>query len=98
VITVRTDTAASSDRIYADLGFNRSLKETLAETQRSVDDFKQKQWRVNGGKPFAEIAGRIGQFTQIIAPIVEATPFGAPVVWGAFNMLLKVRRIMLNSS
>ncbi|KAF8417863.1 hypothetical protein EV426DRAFT_353334 [Tirmania nivea] len=89
------------DPLFADLKLSnskRSLTETLTEAKLTVEEFKKKQWRITtkNGKEilFAEIAGRvasqIGQYMGIIAPIAEATPFGAPVVWGAFNMLLKV--------
>ena len=99
---METDTIARSDPLFADLKSNRSLTETLQDTKLTVEEFRKKQWRIttkNGNEiPFAEIAANvashISKYTEMMAPLAEATPFGAPVVWGAFNMLLKVRYIM----
>lgn len=97
------NTTMFRDPLFADLKLsNRSLTDTLTEAKLTVEEFKKKQWRVTikGEEvPFAEIAAQvashIGQYMGAIAPIAENTPFGAPVVWGAFNMLLKVGCIML---
>ncbi|RPB18348.1 hypothetical protein L211DRAFT_871843 [Terfezia boudieri ATCC MYA-4762] len=87
------------DPLFADLKLsNRSLTETLIETKLTIEEFKKKKWRITtqNGKEIAfadvtaQVASRITHYMRAIAPIVEATPFGAPVVWGAFNMLLKM--------
>ncbi|KAF8416247.1 hypothetical protein BGX38DRAFT_1280994 [Terfezia claveryi] len=63
------------DPLFADLKLsNRSLTETLTETKLNIEDLEK-----NSGESELKMARKY-----------QATPFGAPVVWGAFNMLLKM--------
>ena len=79
---------------------NRPLKETLVQAQNAINQFKEKQWRIKGksggqGVAIADIVGnaasKINQYSAILEPATQVSPFFPSVVWGAFSMFLKVQ-------
>lgn len=78
---------------------NKPLKEILQEAQNAISQFKEKQWQVKrkDGRSIAiadivsGTASKINQYSAIIGPATQVSPFFPSVVWGAFSMFLKVR-------
>ena len=73
---------------------NRPLKETLEHAQNAVNEFKQKQWQIKGkaiSGIVGETASKINQYSDILGPATQVSPFFPAVVWGAFSMFLKVQ-------
>ena len=63
-----------------------------------MEQFKDNQWKIGGkdgdGNPIAylvaDTASKISQYSSVLEPLTQATPFVPPVVWGAFSLLMKV--------
>lgn len=77
---------------------NRPLKETLEQAQNAINQFQKNQWQFKGkdGKKVviadtvSDIASKINQYSAILGPLTQVSPFFPSVVWGTFSMILKV--------
>lgn len=73
---------------------NKPLQETLQQAQKAINQFQEKQWKIKG-KGVADIvgdtAGKINQYSAVLGPATQVSPFVPSIVWGAFTMFLKVR-------
>ena len=84
---------------------NKPLKEALQQAQNAINQFKEKQWQIKGkdGKSVAiadivsGTANKINQYSTILGPVAQVSPFFPSVVWGAFSMVLKVRVLLLHA-
>lgn len=78
---------------------NMPLKETLEQAQNAINQFKENQWQIKGkgGKGVAiadivgETASKINQYSAILGPATQVSPFFPAVVWGVFSTFLKVQ-------